>query len=62
MLWDIFDGDKENLNIAYGCIDRHVDKGTAIKIKFADGHTERIASFNADPCLFLPKFLRIYEP
>jgi acetyl-CoA synthetase len=41
MLWDLFDGDKEHLNIAHECIDRHVDKGTAIRLKFADGHTEK---------------------
>lgn len=40
MLWDLFDGDKTHLNIAHECLDRHVDKGTAIRIKFADGRTE----------------------
>jgi acetyl-CoA synthetase len=41
MLWDLFDGNEKSLNIAHECIDRHVDKGTAIRIKFADGRTEK---------------------
>jgi acetyl-CoA synthetase len=40
MLWDIFDGNKEWLNIAHECIDRHVSRGVAIRIKFSDGHIE----------------------
>ncbi|OIN95870.1 MAG: hypothetical protein AUJ48_02410 [Deltaproteobacteria bacterium CG1_02_45_11] len=40
-VWDIFDGDKNNFNIAHECIDRHVGKGTAIRLKFDDGHTEK---------------------
>lgn len=40
MLWELFDGDETNLNIAHECLDRHADKGTAIRIKFADGHVE----------------------
>lgn len=40
-VWDIFDGDKEHFNIAHECIDRHVGKGTAVRIKFADGHSEQ---------------------
>jgi acetyl-CoA synthetase len=39
-VWDLFDGDKDNFNIAYECIDRHVGKGTAVRLKFDDGHTE----------------------
>jgi acetyl-CoA synthetase len=39
-LWDLFDGDKDNFNIAHECIDRHVGKGTAVRLKFDDGHTE----------------------
>jgi len=41
LLWDLFDGDKENMNISHECLDRHVDKGTAVRLKFADGHMER---------------------
>lgn len=40
MLWDLFDGDRENLNIAHECLDRHVDKGTAVRLKSSDGHIE----------------------
>ena len=41
MLWDLFDGNKEKLNIAHECLDRHADKGTAVRLKFADGHKEK---------------------
>ena len=40
-IWELFDGNREQFNIAHECIDRHVGKGTAIRIKFADGHTEK---------------------
>jgi len=40
MLWDLFDGNKAWLNIAHECIDRHVSRGVAIRIKFSDGHIE----------------------
>ena len=38
--WKLFDGAKGKFNIAHECMDRHVGKGTAIRIKFDDGHTE----------------------
>jgi acetyl-CoA synthetase len=38
--WLVFDGKPEKFNIAYECIDRHVDRGVAIRVKFADGLTE----------------------
>ena len=37
---ELFDGNRERFNIAHECIDRHVGKGTAVRIKFNDGHTE----------------------
>lgn len=40
MLFKLFDGDESWLNITHECIDRHVKKGVAIRIKFSDGHTE----------------------
>ena len=40
-IWDLFDGNRERFNIAHECIDRHVGKGTAARIKFSDGHSER---------------------
>ncbi len=40
-VWDIFDGSKEQFNIAHECIDRHVGKGTAVRIKFGDGRSEQ---------------------
>ena len=40
-VWELFDGNEERFNIAHECIDRHVGKGTAIRLKFDDGHTEK---------------------
>jgi acetyl-CoA synthetase len=39
-LWDLFDGDRTQLNLAHECVDRHVGKGTALRLQFADGHRE----------------------
>jgi len=44
-LWELFDGDRERLNIAHECIDRHVDGGRpAVILAHADGRDE-ILSF-----------------
>ncbi|MFH1351419.1 MAG: acyl-CoA synthetase [Pseudomonadota bacterium] len=41
-IWELYDGDENNFNIAHECIDRHKDKDTtAIRLKFYDGHTEK---------------------
>jgi len=40
-VWELFDGNVERFNIAHECIDRHVGTGTALRIKFDDGHIER---------------------
>jgi acetyl-CoA synthetase len=39
-LWALFDGDEASMNLAHECLDRHRAKGTAISVKFADGHSE----------------------
>ncbi len=39
-LWELFDGDRDRMNLAHECLDRHRDQGTAISVKFADGHSE----------------------
>jgi len=39
-LWDLFDGDRTHMNLAHECLDRHQDRGTAISVKWADGHSE----------------------
>jgi acetyl-CoA synthetase len=39
-LWALFDGDRDRMNLAHECLDRHQDQGTAISIKFANGHRE----------------------
>jgi len=44
-LWELFDGDRERMNIAHECIDRHVDgEQPAVIIVHADGYDE-ILSF-----------------
>ena len=39
--WVLFDGSKDRFNIAHECIDRHPPDDIAIRIKFAEGKTER---------------------
>jgi acetyl-CoA synthetase len=47
-LWELFDGDREFLNIAHECMSRHADGSgrTAVRIAHADG-TDEILSFDA---------------
>ena len=44
-LWDLFDGDRERLNIAHECIDRYAadPHRIAIRIAHADGQDEAIS-------------------
>jgi acetyl-CoA synthetase len=46
-LWELFDGDRDRLNIAHECITRHADGSgrPAVRIAHADGHDE-ILSFD----------------
>ena len=46
-LWELFDGDREHLNIAHECMNRHADgtNRTAVRIAHADG-TDEILSFD----------------
>lgn len=39
--WQVFDGDKDNFNIAHECVDRHPKTDEALRIKFSDGREER---------------------
>jgi acetyl-CoA synthetase len=39
--WTVFDGTKERFNITHECIDRHVGKGVAIRVKLSDGSSEQ---------------------
>ncbi|ADV02023.1 acyl-CoA synthetase [Alicycliphilus denitrificans] len=42
-LWELFDGDRERLNIAHECVDRHADSGRdALIVAHADGADEVI--------------------
>jgi acetyl-CoA synthetase len=43
-LWELFDGNRESLNIAHECIDRHVDgERTAVVLVHADGRDELLS-------------------
>ncbi len=43
-LWELFDGDRDALNIAHECIDRHVDGDrTAVILAHADGRDELLS-------------------
>jgi acetyl-CoA synthetase len=39
-LWDLVDGDRRRLNLAHECVDRWVERGTALRLQFADGRRE----------------------
>ena len=41
-LWELFDGDREYMNLAHECLDRHRDRGLAVCVKHEDGHLERL--------------------
>jgi len=42
-LWDLFDGDREHLNIGHECVDRHAAPGrVALRVAHADGSDEAI--------------------
>ena len=40
-VWEICEGNKNQFNITHECIDRHVGKGIAFRIKFSDGHSKQ---------------------
>ena len=43
-LWELFEGDRERLNIAHECIDRHVEGNrTAVILAHADGRDETLS-------------------
>ncbi len=39
-LWELVDGDRTRLNLAHECVDRWIDRGTALRLQFADGRRE----------------------
>lgn len=42
-LWELFDGNREQLNITHECIDRHAQSdAVAVRIAHADGHDEAL--------------------
>ena len=43
-LWELFDGDRDSLNIARECVDRHASTGrVAVRVAHGDGHDETIS-------------------
>jgi acetyl-CoA synthetase len=36
-LWPLFDGDRARLNLAHECVDRHAERGVALRLACADG-------------------------
>ena len=58
-VWNLFDGNEQNLNITHECIDRHDREKTALRIKFEDGHTEKY-SFG-DLSVLSSKFANLLE-
>jgi acetyl-CoA synthetase len=42
-LWDLFDGDRDHLNIAAECLDRHDPDATGLRLRRADGRMEERA-------------------
>ena len=48
-LWELFDGNREHLNIAHECVDRHADSGRdAVIVVHADGRDELIVVLNVE--------------
>ena len=41
-LWELFDGDRNHLNIAHECVDRHPTDRIAVRIAHADGRDETL--------------------
>jgi acetyl-CoA synthetase len=58
-LWDLVDGDRHHLNLAHECVDRWVDRGTALRLQFADGRREEW-SF-ADLAAWSSRFAHVLE-
>jgi len=50
-LWDLFDGNREYLNIAHECVSRHADGSgrTAVRIAHADGTDKALSSMRLPP-------------
>ncbi|MBM3490161.1 MAG: AMP-binding protein [Alphaproteobacteria bacterium] len=42
-LWELFDGNAQQLNIAHECLDRHVGRGRAVSVAHADGRDEHLS-------------------
>ena len=42
-LWELFDGDRERLNIGHECVDRHAPERIAIRIAHGNGNVETLS-------------------
>jgi acetyl-CoA synthetase len=58
-LWELVDGDRRHLNLAHECVDRWRDRGTALRLQFADGHRE--AWTFRDLAAWSSRFARLLE-
>ena len=41
-LWDLFDGNRDTMNLAHECLDRHRERGRAISVMHAEGELEHL--------------------
>jgi len=41
-LWELFDGDRDRLNIGHECLDRHAADRVAVRLAHADGRDEAL--------------------
>jgi acetyl-CoA synthetase len=58
-LWDLVDGDRQHLNLAHECVDRHPGGATALRIQFAEGH--RIDHTFAELSAWSSRFANLLE-
>ncbi len=49
-LWDLFDGDRERLNIGQECLDRHPRQRTAVRIAKSDGGSDAYSFAELSDC------------
>ena len=42
-LWELFDGDRERLNIGHECVDRHAPERIAVRIAHGNGNVEMLS-------------------
>ncbi|HEY3068107.1 MAG TPA: AMP-binding protein [Methylomirabilota bacterium] len=58
-LWTLFDGNRERLNLAHECVDRHPGRATALRLQRADGR--RVEHSFAELAEWSSRFARFLE-